>query len=181
MNGIGNVFVEVISVSTNPGQTVSTSIPSGAEPDPERLEQIDLRGLGGAVRLRTGQAAIPRDRGDSDDHPGTALAQVGDQGAEAVREATEVHVQVPVERLDVELVAHLLPVAGAQYDDVEPAERLDHLIQRGLDLPGVGDVERRDRHPVTGDGAQSVRSASGDRHRRAPTDELGGERRADPR
>ena len=47
--------------------------PVGAQPDPERFQQVDLGGLRRAVRLRAGQPAVTRDRGDPDDHPARCL------------------------------------------------------------------------------------------------------------
>src|SRR5689334_7141790 len=85
-----------------------------------------------------------------------------------------------LERLGVEL-GQLLPVPGTQYDDVQAAEFVDHPpggpAYRGL----VGDVDRYDGHPLSGERTQSTLPARGHRHPSASSVEGGGEGRADPR
>ena len=75
--------------------------------------------------------------------PQPAVDHVGHGGLEAMEGAGQVdrHHAFPVLDADVEEV-HEAFDAGTGHHDLDPAERLAHLVQRGLDAGPVGDVDR---------------------------------------
>ena len=138
MNGIGKSFASVISVRTKPGQTVVTRTPCAAQRRSQRLEQVDLRGLGGAVGLRAGEAAVAGNRRDPDEVAAPGRDHRRDDGGEHVVQAEQVDLDVPGELVGVPGGGvELLPVAGAPDHDVEAAERLrSPRRRRGARRPG---------------------------------------------
>ena len=123
MNGIGKSFDSVISVRTKPGQTVVTRTPCPAQRRAQRLEQVDLRGLRGAVGLGAGEAAVAGHRRDPDEVPAPGRDHRRDDGGQHVVEAEQVDLDVSGELVGVPGGGvELLPVAGAPDHDVEAAE-----------------------------------------------------------
>ena len=180
MNGIGKLVDRVISVRTKPGQTVVTRTPRGAERRPQRLEQIDLRGLGGAVRLGSGHPAVSGNRGDPHDVAAAVRGHRRDDRGEQVVQPEQVDLDVSREHLRVPLCGvELLPVAGAPHRDVEAAERFGHIGGSAAYGVAVGGVERRPPSSSRRHGFEVFRPSGADRDLCAAADELGRERGAD--
>ena len=117
--------------------------------DAQRLQQVDLGRLGGAVRLRAREAAVAGDAGHAHDAAGPRPAHVRQHRLDAVDHPHQVHLDVAAE--DVGIPGghvHAAVRRRVQDCDVDPAQLVPDRGGRGQHRRAVADVQRHRHHPV---------------------------------
>ena len=149
--------------------------------DAQRLQQVDLGRLRGAVRLRGREAAVAGHAGHAHDAAGPRPAHVRQHRLDTVDHPHQVHLDVAAE--DVGIPGghiHAAVRRRIQDCDVDPAQLVPDRGGRGQHRRAVADVQRHRHHPVALRLLFEQHGAAGaDRDPRAARGQLGRQRLAD--
>ena len=138
MKGMGKGLRAVRSVRTKPGADGSDLHPGPGEVDAQRLQEVDLGGLGRSVGFCASQPAVAGYGGDAGYGLAPSLQHRGQDRRDGVAHAGEVDLDVAVQDVGVPgRRVHLLPVARGQHREVDRAQLLPDSCCSGRDGGGV--------------------------------------------